>query len=685
MTLAGRTLIVTADVISAAAEEGMSELLTSAAAGLRVSRLADRLESALRGVGVSMDLHDLEELVEEGLLVGAEVFRPLPTNTRARIRSLLYEIINTMPAGESASFQEQLKAAGFIPNEAAIRALATELGTIAAGRLKLFAELILLRIAERLLAELMEVIDAIAAQVSQWIGQLGALIDQLRQDIDRLLSEAAALLQQAEDALADAFDRTLLLLQTLGNASGRNAFLDQVEDVVYHLAKPLLEDDLVYAILPSDQKRLARESVRDVIRTLARNGIVDTILDSIGDCANDVDGFFADVRTFDPHDGLVSGILDLLLNRIGRRVREVAGGKEGFSIGITIAWSVDYWTYDLFRGKWVKHTNHFDQRIELARVHWDLDGLLPLLRRAVYSLTFVEKQLNDIANALLSAINFERQAAVKHAVRNLKQADRDAATHTQNESSCIPSRIEIVEPTQSALYEGPITVRVRLPDTPASFVGAGASEEQRIYLWLNSEEIPCGEFTVNNVQDRVVTPVIQPGQALGRWVPASITMQPLPATMALTTGVSAALRRAPARAPEKGRAPGIGRPLPGVGKPVGAKPLPPPIVGIEITVPLAADRLEDGTNTFVVAVVNGRGQRVTKSVSFLASAPLRVKEKIRQPRLEDILGRSHAKPPVKVAKKALVTPAAVRKQRLKLAKERIATRAVRFPELEEPR
>ena len=177
----------------------------------------------------------------------------------------------------------------------------------------------------------------------------------------------------------------------------------------------------------------------------------------------EVDDFFADVRTLDPHDGLASGILDLLLDRIEARVRDVAGSSEGFSIGFTVSWSVDYWTYDVFHDRWDKHTNHFSEHIELARVHWDLDGLLPLLRRAVNNLAFVEQAVTNIANALLTAIGLEGQAAAKDAERNQRQVDRDAATHTQNESSCIPTRIEILEPAQSALYEGPVTVTCACP------------------------------------------------------------------------------------------------------------------------------------------------------------------------------------------------------------------------------
>ena len=120
MSLAGRTLVVTADVLSATAEERMSELLLSAADSLHDLHLADHLESALANAGIVVDLQDVEELVEEALRVGADVFAPLPTDTRARIRELMYGIIQTLPPGQSTAFQNQLKSSGFIPNETKI-------------------------------------------------------------------------------------------------------------------------------------------------------------------------------------------------------------------------------------------------------------------------------------------------------------------------------------------------------------------------------------------------------------------------------------------------------------------------------------------------------------------------------------------------------------------------------------
>ena len=312
-----------------------------------------------------------------------------------------------------------------------------------------------------------------------------------------------------------------MLLASLGNANARNAFLDGLEDAVYDLAHPLLTDNLIYRALPQDVKRDARALMRGVIRTLARNGIVETILNAIGDLTTEADAFFADVRTLDAHEALATGILELLLARVEARVRAATGGDAGFSIGFDIGWSVDYYTFDVFKGKWIKHTNRFSERIELARVHWDIEGLLPLLRRAVETLAPVEQKIDDLGAALLAWIGFDTQAAQKRTERDGKEADRAAAVRTQDDSSLSPTRIEVLEPVQSAIYERAVTIHVRLRATPVSFVGGGDAEQQRVFLWLNAEEIPRAEFAVDSLLEGRGTRILDPRERLGRWSPSS--------------------------------------------------------------------------------------------------------------------------------------------------------------------
>jgi hypothetical protein len=425
--------------------------------------------------------------------------------------------------------------------------------------------------------------------------------------------------------------------------------------------------------------------MRGAIRALAHNGIVETILDAIGDLTTEADQFFADVRTLDPHEGLASGILSLLLDLIEARVRAAAGGDAGFSIGFDIGWSVDYYTFDVFKGKWIKHTSRFSERIEVARVHWDLDGLLPLLRRAVETLAPVEQRIDDLATALLAWIGFDTQAAQKRTERDGKQTDRAAAVRNQDESSSSPTRIEVIEPVQSAIYEHPVTIQVRLPDTPVSFIGAADAEQQRVFLWLNAEEIPRAEFTVDALFEGLGTRLLDPGRSIGRWSPSSMAPSghSMPRGAAPASIASAAVSASRSLSMRVGAQAGMRaleiRPnVPKIGKPIGVKPAPATITGVSIIVALPIDRLEDGVNTLVVAVVNGHGQRVTQSVTFVVSAPLTPKASLHQPRLGDVLGFGDDARPAKVARKALVTPHAVRRDRMRQLSGELERRTIRF-------
>ena len=99
---------------------------------------------------------------------------------------------------------------------------------------------------------------------------------------------------------------------------------------------------------------------------------------------------------------------------------------------------------------------------------------------------------------------------------------------------------------------------------------------------------------------------------------------------------------------------------------------------MSIVVALPIDRFEEGINTLVVAVVNGHGQQVTQSVTFIVSAPLTPKASLRQPRLGDVLGFGDDRRPGAVARKGLVTPQAIRRDRLRKLSAQLEGRAIRF-------
>ena len=86
-----------------------------------------------------------------------------------------------------------------------------------------------------------------------------------------------------------------------------------------------------------------------------------------------------------------------------------------------------------------------------------------------------------------------------------------------------------------------------------------------------------------------------------------------------------------------------------------------------------------------VAVVNGHGQRVTRSVTFVVTAPLVPKTTLREPRLGEVIGFGGDRRPLTVERKALVTPHAVRQQRMRKLTGELEKRVIRLHKRDAPR
>ena len=113
----------------------------------------------------------------------------MPADRRARMRDLMYQMIDTHAAGRDASTLESLKAAGMVGNAEAALELAQLLGEEIAGNLIRFIQALLTRVAAALLALLAEVIADIQRAVEAWMqsdrgpgrGRSGTLADLLRE------------------------------------------------------------------------------------------------------------------------------------------------------------------------------------------------------------------------------------------------------------------------------------------------------------------------------------------------------------------------------------------------------------------------------------------------------------------------------------------------------------------------
>jgi hypothetical protein len=172
MQLLGRTLVVTADVLLLKALQMVSGAFLAAVPELnRRDGAVDKLASL-----VPLDRNAIKDAVEEIFGLAADVFKPLPDDKRARIRELMYEVIDTTPTDPDRAFLEQLRNDGMIPNVEAATALALELGGIIAENFTRLVTRILQLLAEAMLAALEAAIAAVEHEIAAWIGEIEGLI-----------------------------------------------------------------------------------------------------------------------------------------------------------------------------------------------------------------------------------------------------------------------------------------------------------------------------------------------------------------------------------------------------------------------------------------------------------------------------------------------------------------------------
>ena len=690
MMLVGRSVVVSLDVITAEAQKQIRDLFYGLADHVDDPGGLVTLLRPLAGAQAA----EVVEIVQDALKIGGDVFGPWPNETRARIRSLLYEIIEPLPPGSPADFMAQLGDTLFLPNPDAVRALGDELLGLTGKHLQDFVTRVLARLVELVLEDLQAAIEAIEETVRGWITVLEQTAALLRQRLAELLQAIGALAAEVEALFDDVADKFEGLLTVLSGGESRSRLRADLTTSAVDGAMHLLRQDWLYRhVLPGWAREIARDLLRDAVRGAMNSAIVDVLFDAIGDLAWDLEDFLEDVRSLDPDRGLASGISNLLLNRLEDVIRGVFGGRApGLDVG--------------FRVRIPELA--IDTRIELGRVELPLDEVIATVRGGIEALGVVEQAVAALADRLAAAIAAELQLDEKEAERG-RVEDEGAAVDEQVHATLSAQRdITIVEPTPGSVYENALTVSIHLNGVPSAFLGLGVNTQPRVHVWLNHELLPLTSFSV---EARDATdgrpapglaagrrPVFAPGQTLDAWgrtlsVPAptkavaldrptahwaagrgvarrrsalSVTRPAPRGTPAMPAAQGSArmtLAAAGSLATSRGLKPAAGRLLSGrkltATQILSVETSLPPGVTLRLRVALAD--LVPGFNTLVVAIVDGRGQRIQQAVSFIASAPLETKREAREPRLPSRSGRDRAMPrPAAAAGKGWRPPAAVR-------------------------
>ncbi len=632
----GRSLVITGDIFMAAVLEHMQTAFGHAA-----NRL-DRSPSPFQRIGIAPS-PELKDLFATTLRIGGEVFAPLPEDTRTRLRHILYQVMEPLPAVGQRAFADELRDQFFIPNQDHLDELTDELLDISRRRFGLFAEKVLGAAADLVLDVIQEFIEDALATILKWEKDLEKALAELAQDIADLVKEIARLIGEVEAAFRDAADRLDHLLETLASSTLRAQLRSNIAREITSRARSELRRNDLYKNLPlKELKDFAEDLLADAVRDIVGSPLLDPVFDAIGAVAGVLDDVLDDVRGLDPTHPLGPQILDLLLDRIEDAVRDHFGsGKPHVDVAFTI-------NYEFF--------GEHSVTIRLGRIDVPLSTFLGLIRDAVDALDFYETALTQAATALRDA--FEQQFGLEAKQEELagKRKRRADLDRINAEHSGATKEIAILSPAPAAVLQADVEARIHLGGVPASYLGLGKDEQQRVFIFLNGEQIPPKSLVLGRAGTGAGGADHAGDLDLGRLPGFDATaglFQGAGATIRVPNGSSnpPAAGAGAAAGPAASKGAGFGKPAgmalsrrttrpSGASKPVGTsfaltnfrpgrtmtgsqiRDLRAGLGdGTDITFTIALEELNEGANTLTVLVVDRGGRRYQQVVSFGVVAP----------------------------------------------------------------
>jgi hypothetical protein len=596
--LAGRSLVVCGDVLLTKALESVQGELRTLATHVDDADGIAPLLSRLTG----LDRAFIAEVIEETLLVCADAFEPMSDEKRARLRGLLYEVID---AGAGLTLDE-LRGNDFVPNRSAAQELALMLGAEIAGNIVRFIQAFLARVGALILEALQDAIRDLQHAVEQWIEGLAGLIDSLAQRLGQLAADIDRLGRELEQAADDLLQHLSSLLNRLSSHSGsRSALRGAARDVVTDEALGVLRAIGVYKRLPKELRRLARDELRAVVGAVLDTGIFDFVLQAVASVADELADFLDDVRAIEPGDDVEQAVLELFLDRLEDGIRDAFGDDDP-----RLDLAID------FAGI----------HISLGRVKIPLSGLITAIRHAARDLQGIKDRVHDVAQALVVTFEKETGLLAAQAESDIVKDEHDRAQSNLAQSRRGQPTVEVMQPAPGAALHGPVTLRFVIRNATRAILDTAAPAQQRVFVWVNAHLIELDDADVSDIGSPV-----KPPARVNVAVPPGLAAHPMVGAMAKARrggvqkrgAASAQVSRIsgrPAQRPPLTSSPlGLGRnPLP---TDLGAK-LIDTDDGVSIALAVHDTDLADGINTITIAVMTGASeQRVEHTVSFLWRAP----------------------------------------------------------------
>jgi hypothetical protein len=434
----------------------------------------------------------------------------------------------------------------------------------------------------------------------------------------------------------------------------------------------------------------AQSQAKNIIRGAIDQEWIGQVANAVSQAKGELSDFIDDVETLEPGGGLITGLANLIFDRIENAMHTaLPSGGISIPVSFDVDWHVDVPYFDFATLKWRTKRLSYSETISLGRVRLDLSDLCSTVRNAIKDMQWLDVFLSQLATEV------QQLLALRHQLQ-LHQRDAEAArdqhaqleAHIRNENVPL-GEIRVVAPLAGVVVQSDGVLQIELEGVPESMLGFGRNQQRRVHVWLNDELLDLASFAVYAKDDKAGASA---GAAILRFAPGAVVSDwgnnivlPIAAASHPMTLPSF---RAPPRAVagiQSRAAQGIaGRP----GSPSAPRGdanminlfNPPPKLTLRRALTLG--ELRDGVNTVIAVMVDGRqGRRVAKQ-AFFASSPLVTKKDENEPKLPNLAARFSGAP-VAARSKALRSPSKDRARSIRRAmdsmKKDLASALTRVP------
>jgi len=600
LKLLGRSLVSVVDTVTAHVQVQMRDLLLKAAsiAG-RPNGLVAMLAS---NPAIGLAASDIAELVSDALTVGADVFGPLPDERRARIRALLYDVLD--PAGGAPPDQlvQALEDPGLIPNEASLRALAQELGELATERFVLFVQGLVTRIMQHMADAWIASLSAAIAVAEQFLADLAHAIGLIVDRLSEIGHDIQVLAGQVADAVAGALGDLDAMLDAFSSTSGRTHFVDQLAASVSSNALGALEHDWAYThLVPSSVRHGVRQAVRGAVADLLHAGPFEAFLGAIGALRDQVDEVVDDARSLDRNAPLAPQVADLVLARLAALVADRYG-----DVHVRIAFGF-HWNTPLGR---------VDHDFDLGTVKVHVGDVADIVRPVARNLGAFESAVDALAARLQAIFDGEAATADLRTEQDAVSTEHARLSAIAAERQAGPKSVIVERPVQMQATTADTLAAIRLEGFSTAIVTVDEHTPQRLFVLLNGQPVALDSF-------RIETVVAPAALRIGADPPVGVDLRH-GAIVASAQRQSRVAAYAAVAGPTGTRAAAVPRATLGsrvqvprtLGR-TGAAPSSSPAGTVRISGHLPLGLLVPGLNTLTVAAVTGPGERVSDTVAFV--------------------------------------------------------------------